>query len=467
MRLFKLPDRLFDAGCIRVPDDQCPELCLGSSLASIRPSQSCTCLVRTRSGFRHGALQIGQGTCLGEALCRETGEDKGKGNKNWQAHQITGSEYSAVQVSVSGQYSHQRRLAQPIGTSRQSGWYFNGWQTAFSSGNLFIICTPMLWHFKTCNRSNLSASNWLAKDICEVLVSSKGRDWKTVLQKVRIPFGISLLLPLSVTMLVLYPAGPALSQQSMSSTAEPAPPAETGMDAFLGDLSRSMGLEDQRGGGPAADLDTPAASAGPGSGFDLETDGSSVHDMNMSSAGSTMSMETQPDAADLAKELSISITRDKYTMFVSFDLPEGDLFNARDLDADQCIDLCNKDKDCSAVTYDRWNRFCFAKSFSRSRGQLYVQAKSDTYVLEQEARNIPSSSSSIEIKRRRGKGFSGQPDYTLSNASYEECRRVCSQDAKCVAFNQIQSSRTCEFFFQPPEYFSKNGYQIGVKQQIR
>ncbi|KZM51758.1 PAN domain-containing protein [Labrenzia sp. OB1] len=239
------------------------------------------------------------------------------------------------------------------------------------------------------------------------------------------------------------------------------------MDVFLGDLSKSMGIAEEESTSPAAGLETPEDSAGPGSGFNLETDGSSVRDMNMSSAGGSMSMETGPDADTLTKELSISFTKNKYKMFVSVDLPDGDLFNYSDIDPDQCIELCNKDKACSAVTYDRWNRHCFAKSFSRSRGQLYVQAKSDTYVLEKDARNVSASSSSIEIKRRRGKGFTGQPDYTVSNASYEQCKSVCRKDGKCVAFNHIQHSRSCEFFFQPPEYFTKSGYQIGVKQQIR
>jgi len=294
------------------------------------------------------------------------------------------------------------------------------------------------------------------------------------LQQVRIPLGGLVLLPAAVLTLNLGLAEPAQAQQSMSSSSEETSPVDPGMDMFFDDLTKSMGLEEEEASGSATSPETPDEAAGPGAAFNLETDGSSVHDMNMSSsggsmtgAGSSMSMETGPDAEALTKELSISVSRNKYRMFVSFDLPEGDLFNSRDLDADQCMELCDKDKNCSAVTYDRWNRYCFAKSFSGSRGQLYVQAKSDTYVLEKEARNISSSSSSIEIKRRRGKGFTGQPDYTVSNASYEQCKSVCRKDNKCVAFNHIQRSRSCEFFFQPPEYFTKNGYQIGVKQQIR
>jgi hypothetical protein len=291
---------------------------------------------------------------------------------------------------------------------------------------------------------------------------------------------------------VFFLAGPAISQSSMDTSAGPAPvspaPAEDdAMSPFLQDLDSSMGGSgaapgvDAAGGGNALDMDSNAAASSSGG----ESDGEFSGGRKTSGAGGPGSMDSGgansaaagggPGSMDTgakkpkspSKEADISFTRNKYKMFVSFDLPEGDMFNAKGVDASQCIKLCNKDKTCTAVTYDRWNRYCFAKNAARSNGRLYVQAKSDTYILEREVRNISSSSSKIEIKRRRGKGFTGTPDYTASSVSYDTCKRMCGQDNKCVAFNHINSRRSCEFFFQPPEYFSKSGYQIGVKQQVR
>lgn len=287
-------------------------------------------------------------------------------------------------------------------------------------------------------------------------------------------------------------AGPAAAQSSMDTSSGPAPTktapaADDAMSPFLQDLDSSMGGSGsapgaQGSGSPnSLDMDSGSATA-PGAGGDNDGDfsgGSKTFGSggpgSMDSGGGSGNAGTGPGSMDFgskkpkspSKEANISFTKNKYKMFVSFDLPDGDMFNAKGVDASQCIKLCNKDKSCTAVTYDRWNRYCFAKNAARSSGRLYVQAKSDTYILEREVRSISSSSSKIEIKRRRGKGFTGKPDYTASSVSYDSCKRMCGQDNKCVAFNHIGSRRACEFFFQPPEYFSKNGYQIGVKQQVR
>ncbi|MEM5583837.1 PAN domain-containing protein [Roseibium sp. AS2] len=194
------------------------------------------------------------------------------------------------------------------------------------------------------------------------------------------------------------------------------------------------------------------------------------HPLTPISSASTAggSVGESPRDADV-KVTAVSDRRpaSKYRRFVGADLPDGDLFTARKLSPDQCIDLCAEKEGCSAVTYDRWNRYCFAKNVSRSAGKLYVQAKSDTYVLQSETRHISVSDSKIELKRRRGKAFVGEPNYRASGVSYEQCRHKCGLDRSCLAFNHVPSRRSCEFFHEPPEYFSKNGYQIGVKQQVR
>lgn len=240
------------------------------------------------------------------------------------------------------------------------------------------------------------------------------------------------------------------------------------------DLGNSL---DSSGAGASMPLDSPPPARGLDSSAAASPSTSSLN--SQEAAASSSSASTDPGAG-LPKAMdsmssstapsnsgSMSSAPHMYKMLISFDLPKGDLFNAKGVTISQCLELCDKEKACSAVTYDRWNRYCFAKNVSRSSRRLFVQAKSDTYVLQDEISDVSISSSTIEIKRRRGKGFSGTPNYTAMNASYENCKTTCRADQKCAAFNHIPSKNLCEFFFQPPEYFSKSGYQIGVKQQLQ
>lgn len=278
-----------------------------------------------------------------------------------------------------------------------------------------------------------------------------------------------------------YPSDPVAPESILSETPDAETPLaeDNGMDVFMKELTSSMGgdtVDAPSRSAPESEMNS--SSSGSESNQDSGTmteanldqeSGSTPVSLESSSSSQPMSMDSSSGKKETSrsKEVSISITKNKYKMYVSFDLPEGDMFNAKNLSAQQCIELCNDDAQCTAVTYDRWNKYCFAKNVGRSSGRLYVQAKSDTYVLEKETRNVSSSSSRIEIKRRKGKGFTGTPQYTASGVSYEQCKTSCGQDNKCVAFNHIPKQRVCEFFYQPPEYFSKNGYQIGVKQQVR
>ncbi|MEP4034132.1 PAN domain-containing protein [Roseibium polysiphoniae] len=300
----------------------------------------------------------------------------------------------------------------------------------------------------------------------------------------------------AVLLAVTFLATPAFSQTSLSSSSSKPPAGSDDMDVFLQDLDTSLGKPVE------TDLDTetpPSLEEDGASGNELgnssfglpialdskgadekendrsaitipsteQESGSSSSTAKSDSPAKPMSMDSGSKSKATATSASPGSLANKYKMFVSFDLPKGDMFSAKDLNINQCIKLCDKDKACSAVTYDRWNRYCFAKNVSRSTRRLFVQAKSDTYILENETLNVSASSSKIEIQRRRGKGFNGTPDYTASNASYNKCTNVCRADKKCVAFNHISSKQLCEFFSKPPEYFSKNGYQIGVKQQLQ
>lgn len=159
----------------------------------------------------------------------------------------------------------------------------------------------------------------------------------------------------------------------------------------------------------------------------------------------------------------------RWSNYAGFDLKGGDIYVERGVTSQDCLSICQGDGNCSAATYDRWNRICILKDINSSAKLMLLQPKTDTFMLgELQQNDIQASQSHAVFKRRNDRNFPAPNNAYVSFQAADEyaCENSCSGDVQCHAYGYNKSRAQCSLHNLPGEYFPKSGSVIGIKEQL-
>lgn len=151
--------------------------------------------------------------------------------------------------------------------------------------------------------------------------------------------------------------------------------------------------------------------------------------------------------------------------FSARDLPGADIGTVASGDINECAKACIGNPDCIGYTADRWNELCFLKGQDALASTLRIHPKADTYLRPEYAFKIAQDPRPAVMKGRKGKGFDGYAYQTLTLDSYDICAAQCLEDPECMAVNYHAAPNSCEKMSSPPEYFTMDGVEMGLKVQ--
>ncbi|MBO6916883.1 MAG: hypothetical protein JJ858_00495 [Rhizobiaceae bacterium] len=153
--------------------------------------------------------------------------------------------------------------------------------------------------------------------------------------------------------------------------------------------------------------------------------------------------------------------------FPAFDLKGGDISINRGISQEACLAQCNRQGNCTALTYDSWNNICILKDFRTSSKTMLMQPKSHTYINAASTSEISYSQSKPTFKRRDDRHFPAKAYSVVIQGDREACQSECASDNQCQAYAYAKYLSECELYNLPPEYFPKSGSYIGVKEQLK
>ena len=153
--------------------------------------------------------------------------------------------------------------------------------------------------------------------------------------------------------------------------------------------------------------------------------------------------------------------------FPAFDLKGGDISINRGISQEACLAQCNRQGNCTALTYDSWNNICILKDFRTSSKTMLMQPKSHTYINAASTSEISYSQSKPTFKRRDDRHFPAKAYSVVIKGGREACQSECASDNQCQAYAYAKYLSECELYNLPPEYFPKSGSYIGVKEQLK
>lgn len=158
-----------------------------------------------------------------------------------------------------------------------------------------------------------------------------------------------------------------------------------------------------------------------------------------------------------------------WQMYTGFDLKGGDIYVERGVTSQDCLSICQGDGNCSAATYDRWNKICILKDINRSSKLMLLQPKTDTFMLgEMPQNNVQASQSRVVFKRRNDRNFPAPNNAynSFQAADGNTCENSCSGDVQCHAYSYDNPRAQCSLYNLPGEYFPKRSSLIGIKEQL-
>ena len=159
----------------------------------------------------------------------------------------------------------------------------------------------------------------------------------------------------------------------------------------------------------------------------------------------------------------------EYYKLISYyrrDLPGGDIGSLKTEDVNDCAIQCLGNEGCIGLTMDRWNNICFLKGQDAVGSALRLHPKAETYLKVGVAFDMIEDSRPAIMKHRKGKGFEGYAYETFDASTYEVCAALCLADQSCMAVNFRPAQKSCEKLADPPEYFSMDGVEMGLKLQV-
>lgn len=149
-----------------------------------------------------------------------------------------------------------------------------------------------------------------------------------------------------------------------------------------------------------------------------------------------------------------------FNEYDKFDLVGNDLqpFNATG--KNDCVEACQKNSSCKAITYNNWSKACYLKS---AGGTLKYNPILFTSVIATE--QVTKSDLPLSIFKKTNRAFTIAPYKTTGVMNYGTCSDQCLADKACDAFNFKRPASTCEFFSNPTQYSQSSNSDIGIKQQ--
>jgi hypothetical protein len=165
---------------------------------------------------------------------------------------------------------------------------------------------------------------------------------------------------------------------------------------------------------------------------------------------------------DVINRFKTKINRDIYGEDIQ--LPDGKIgFPAPNITS--CADRCNTSESCVAFAFDSWNKQCYQKS----KITISIISPRSIIAVKNKFELPKPSTQHPQIKIRHDKRFSGNPIARDSVYDFEECKTLCENDIKCVAFSFLKANEraaNCERFNQSEDgYFSESSVDSGWKQQ--
>lgn len=147
------------------------------------------------------------------------------------------------------------------------------------------------------------------------------------------------------------------------------------------------------------------------------------------------------------------------------DLPGGDIGTLKTTDINECATACIQRTDCIGYTEDRWNGLCYLKGQGAASSAYRQHPKAATHMRAEFAGQIADDPRPVVMKGRKGKGFDAYVYETLQLGSYDSCATACLNDDRCRAINYRAATASCEKIANPPEYFTMEGVEMGIKVQ--
>lgn len=126
-----------------------------------------------------------------------------------------------------------------------------------------------------------------------------------------------------------------------------------------------------------------------------------------------------------------------------------------------CINVCAFDPKCRALSFDKWNKWCFLKS---SSGPLRLDPATTTFIPDDEPAAVYSQASEV-MEAFNERYFPGKGYQSRGPASKDLCQKFCVDDKKCVAFTFYKLPKRCDLFSETGEYFRDTRADSGVKRQ--
>jgi hypothetical protein len=142
------------------------------------------------------------------------------------------------------------------------------------------------------------------------------------------------------------------------------------------------------------------------------------------------------------------------------DMDGGDLgAPLKNVDMAACQVACRSNRACVAVSFDKWNRWCFLK---RAVVALRLEPQSDTAIRADHP--VPAQVTAAVTMESFRALFPGSGYRTSEAKSRESCSDLCLKDARCLAYTF--RANACTLFDQPAEYSRNSTALSGVKRQL-
>jgi hypothetical protein len=161
---------------------------------------------------------------------------------------------------------------------------------------------------------------------------------------------------------------------------------------------------------------------------------------------------------------TISPTNDldgAFTTFKNYDIPAGDFRTLKNATLVACIQSCAAEAKCKAYSFDKWNGWCFLKS------QVATLILDPSSIAGVRGENVEFGRSNTpqRIDRRPGKVLSGSNPKTESADVLEGCERRCIENATCLGYSFIKTTKVCKTFDSIDTFRPDRAVISGIKTQ--
>ena len=143
------------------------------------------------------------------------------------------------------------------------------------------------------------------------------------------------------------------------------------------------------------------------------------------------------------------------------DIDGHDISRLREVSFQACVSACQADRQCTAISFDKWNRWCYLKHTLPD----VVRIEPNSIVAYLSSARPRDSTAPVVIENYRRRKFVDSGYQSTRGSSFEQCKRTCSADDRCEAFTFVKSEGLCRLIADPGEHFRDDGYDSGVKRQ--